>query len=145
MPLPAQRTRPAWQETWHVPAEQTWPAPQAVPALAPVHVPEAPQKSRSVCGLTQAPAQAIWPAGQLVAQAPAEQTWPDAQTVPAVGPVQAPEAPQKERSVCGLTQVPLQTIWPTGQLVAQVPAEQTWPEAQGVPSLPPVHVPEAPQ
>jgi hypothetical protein len=107
---PLQSTRPAWQETWQVPAEQTWPDAQAAPAFGAIQVPEAPQKNRSVCGLTQAPPQAIWPAGQLVVQAPAEQTWPDAQTVPAFGAVQLPEAPQKDRSVCGLTQEPAQAI-----------------------------------
>ena len=94
MHLPAQRTSPGWQETWQVPDEQTWPEPQAAPAVRPVQVPEAPQKDRSVCGLTQAPPQAIWPAGQLVVQAPAEQTWPEPQVVPALAPLQAPEAPQ---------------------------------------------------
>ena len=41
--VPPQFTRPAWQETWQVPALQTCPAPQTVPALAPLHVPLAPQ------------------------------------------------------------------------------------------------------
>ena len=94
MHLPAQRRRPAWQETWQVPAEQTWPAPQTLPAFGAVQLPEAPQKDRSVCGLMQEPPQVIWPAGQLVAQLPAEQTWPEPQAVPAAAPPQVPEAPQ---------------------------------------------------
>ena len=38
------------QETWQEPAAHTWPAAEAVPSLAPVQSPEAPQKLRSVCG-----------------------------------------------------------------------------------------------
>jgi hypothetical protein len=105
----------------------------------------APQKLGSDCGSTQVPPQTSWLPGQLVTQAPLEQTWPEAHTVPAVRPVQSPEAPQKARSVWGFTQALLQTIWPAGQLVAQRPFEQTWPETQVVPAVATEQAPEAPQ
>jgi hypothetical protein len=70
------------------------------------------------------PPQASSLPGQLVAQAPTEQTSPAAQTWPAVEPVQAPEAPQKARSVWGSTHFPEHTICPGGQTPAQLPPAQ---------------------
>jgi hypothetical protein len=61
--VPLQSISPAGQETAHTPEPlQTWPDGQAVPALAPVHAPEAPQNCRSVIGLTQVPLHSTRPA-----------------------------------------------------------------------------------
>jgi hypothetical protein len=46
-----------------------------------------------------------------------------------------PQAPQLLLSVCGLTHLPLQTIWPAAQ-DWHVPTWQSWPEAQTLPQAP---------
>jgi hypothetical protein len=122
---PPQLVSPAWQESAQAPAEQTWPEAQETPAAPPVQVPEAPQNARSAIGSTHFPPQSTWPAAQVTAQAPAEQTWPEAQATPAAPPVQAPEAPQKARSVSGSLHWPLQSRRPAWQVSPHCPAEQT--------------------
>ena len=136
MHWPPQLTRPAWQETWHVPPLQTCPEPQTAPADAPLQVPVAPQNPRSVCGSTHLPPQFTRPAWQETWQLPALHTWPDVHAVPADAPLQVPLAPQKARSVAGFTQVPPQLTKPGWQVRAQVPALQTVPAAHVVPQLP---------
>jgi hypothetical protein len=83
MHFPPQANSPERQLVAQAPAAQTCPAAHTVPAVPPVQAPLAPQKARSVSGSTHFPLQAIWPAGQLVAQIPAAQTWPPPQAVPA--------------------------------------------------------------
>jgi hypothetical protein len=82
------------QDTWQSPAEQTWPAGQMFPSLAPVQSPEAPQKVRLVSGSTQLPAHSTRLVGQESWQVPSEQTSPEVQAAPSLAPVQSPEAPQ---------------------------------------------------
>ena len=111
------------------------PAAQVVPSSAPVQVPEAPQKVRSVSGSTQVPPQERRPAWQDSSQVPAPlQMKPAAQVVPSSAPVQVPAAPQKVRSVSGSMQVPPQASRPAWHDSSQVPAPlQTEPAAQVVP------------
>jgi hypothetical protein len=83
-------------------------------------------------------------------QALAVHTCPiDVQSVPVPlpgVPSQRPAAPQWVASVAGTTQVPLQLIWPEGHWTTHEEALQNWPvNAQLVPTVPPVHAPEAPQ
>jgi len=106
--VPPQFTRPAWQETWQAPPLQTCPDAHVVPADAPLQVPVAPQNPRSVCGSTHLPPQSTSPVWQESWQVPALHTWPPPHAAPEVVPLQAPLAPQKARSVCGFTHLPLQ-------------------------------------
>ena len=59
---------------------------------------------------------------------PAVQTSPERQAVP--------QTPQFFRSLCRLTQAPLQSDSPVGQESAHLPAEQTSPALQLVPQVP---------
>jgi hypothetical protein len=93
--VPPQFTRPDWQESWHDPALQISPEPQTAPADAPVHVPLAPQWSRSVWASMHSLPHWVSPALQAtVAQTPAVQTCAEPQAVPANAPVHVPLAPQ---------------------------------------------------
>lgn len=65
--------------------------------------------------------------------------------MPAVPPVQAPEAPQKRRSVCGSTHCPEQLTCPDGHEVAQMPLTHAWPVAHAMPALPVPQSSRAPQ
>jgi hypothetical protein len=145
MQLPPQLIWVPPHETWHRPPEQTWPAGQTFPSLAPAQSPDAPQYVRFVSGSMQLPPHSTRLEGQESWQVPSEHTSPAAHEVPSLAPVQSPEAPQYPRSVCGLTHVPLQLICEPGQDTAQVPAPQTWPAGQTLPSFAPVQSPEAPQ
>lgn len=78
----------------HAPALHTSPAAQATPAFAPRQSPEAPQKRGDVAGSTHCPPQDTSPEAQLAPQAPPLQTSPLGHVVPALAPVQSPEAPQ---------------------------------------------------
>jgi hypothetical protein len=94
MQLPPQLICVPPQDTWQSPAEQTSPAGQTFPSLAPVQSPDAPQKLRLESGSTQLPTHSTRLMGQESWQAPSEQTSPEAQAVPSLAPVQSPEAPQ---------------------------------------------------
>jgi hypothetical protein len=109
---PPQFTCALWQLTAQAPLLQTSPDAQAVPALEPVHAPDAPQCRRSLFGSTQVPLQATIPLAQLSAQEPPLQTSPEAQVVPAFVPEQSPAAPQCDRSVIGSTHAPPQRALP---------------------------------
>jgi hypothetical protein len=128
-----------------VPFVQACPALQVAPAATPTQSADAPQCARSDWGSMHLPPHSTRPDWQLTWQVPALQTSPDAHVVPAPGPAQLPEAPQKARSVSGSTHVPSQSTRPDWQLTWQVPALQTSPAAQAWPALPPVHAPDAPQ
>ena len=93
-----------------------------MPALALAQSPLAPQKARSLSGLMQAAPHCTWLARHEVAQAPLAQTSPWLQLLPALALAQSPLAPQKARSLSGLTQPPPQKSWPAGQEGAQRPA-----------------------
>ncbi len=92
----------AEQVCTQLPAEQSWPSPQAVPFVAEEQVPEAPQCARSVNESMQWPPQFTRPAAQVTAHAPFEQTLPASQTVPHV--------PQFWLSLFNSTHEPLQ-LW----------------------------------
>jgi hypothetical protein len=142
--VPPQFTCPLGHETEQLPAAQTWPEAQTVPPLAPWQLPEAPQLSRLVCGLTQAPPQLIWPPGQDTWHVPPLQTLPVVHAVPALPPaLPTPHpavAPQLARLVCGSTQTPPQLTWLPGHDTWQTPLPQTLPAPQAVPALPPPSV-----
>lgn len=87
------------QVSAQLPATQSSPSPQLVPALAAVQSPDAPQKARSVSGSMQRPAQSTVPEVQESAQTPWVHRKPLAQAVPAFPTAQSPEAPQKASSV----------------------------------------------
>jgi hypothetical protein len=135
--LPPQSTRPAWQESWQEPPEQTWPEAQAVPQV--------PQLALSEAASTHFPPQSMRPDWQERAQVPPLQTSPEAQTDPDVGPEQLPEAPQKARSESGSTHLPPQSTSPAWQDNWQAPPEQVSPSVQAWPASAPAHEPEAPQ
>ncbi|MEI4907990.1 hypothetical protein Q8G40_28310, partial [Klebsiella pneumoniae] len=69
-----------------------------------MQLPLAPQWKLSVLGSTQAPSQSTNVGGQVVWHAPLEQNWPTRHTVPPVGPVQVPLAPQWVLLVVGSVQ-----------------------------------------
>src|SRR5262245_33913125 len=71
-----------------MPKEHTCPCGQALP--------QAPQLPGSLASVTQRPAHAVWPSGQMSWQLPAMQNWPIGQRVP--------QAPQFSGSVMGSTQ-----------------------------------------
>src|SRR5579863_193431 len=102
----------------HVPALQTWPAPQAFP--------HAPQSAALLVRSTQTPLHAVCPAGQ--AQAPFAQMAP----MPHV----APQAPQFAGSVFVFVQRPRQAVSPMVQLPAQWAALHTWPALHTLPHAP---------
>jgi hypothetical protein len=97
----------------HVPPVQIAPVPtvvpQAAPAEAPLHAPEAPQCVALVCGSTQTPPHEICEPGQLTWHAPATHILPvSEQSSPMLTPAQLPEAPQYVRLVLGSMQAPPQ-------------------------------------
>ena len=151
MQAPPHCTWEARQEVAQAPLAQTSPWLQSLPALGPAQSALAPQKARSVSGLTQPPPQKSWPAGQEGAQRPAWQISPGLQLLPALGPAQSPLAPQKERSVSGLTQVPPvpplppHSTWPARHEGAQAPPVQTSPSGQTVPAFGAAQSARAPQ
>ena len=97
--MPLQSVSPLWQESAHLPAEQTSPERHAVP--------HTPQWARSVLRLTQVPLQSDRPLWQESAHLPAEQTSPERHAVP--------HAPQLSRSLLRFTQVPVQSLKPLPQ------------------------------
>jgi hypothetical protein len=143
--VPLQFESPAWHDTTHLPAVQTSPATQEVPAFAPVQFPEAPQYWSLVSGLTQSPPHSTSVARQDTPQTPPEHVSPAPHALPTVAPVQAPDAPQKRLFVAGSMQPPAQSISVPGHVVPHTPALHTWPALHAVPALAPVHVPDAPQ
>jgi len=117
---------PSWTHVWGVQVATQAPATQAAPAGQAL--PQAPQLLGSVVTLAQAPAQTIWPAGQV--QVPETQAAPAEQTLP--------QAPQLLGSVDTLTQAPLlHLIWPGGHGgKRQAPFRQTAPAGQALPQAP---------
>ena len=73
---PPQLVRPARQDTWQTPTEQTVPDGQATP--------QAPQLLMSVCRSRQTPEQVLCPALHDTVHAPDEHTWPAPQPLPPV-------------------------------------------------------------
>jgi hypothetical protein len=144
---PPQLTWPLGHETEQVPALQTLPLAQLVPALPTPETPQpvvAPQCVRSVFGSTQTPPQLTCEPGHETEHEPLLHTLPLAQTAPAL-PLPLPQpavAPQWVRSVAGSTQTPPQLTCEPGHETEQVPALQTLPLAHTAPALP---VPETPQ
>jgi hypothetical protein len=98
--VPPHTRRPAWQGRAHAPFVHTWPTVHAVPALAPVQSPLAPQWVGLVRGSTQAPLQARRPDWQVEMHAPFEQCIPTSQELP--------QAPQLRLSIFSSTQTPPQ-------------------------------------
>ena len=101
------------------PAAQVWPVGQAWP--------QAPQLAPSVCVLTQAVPQSIWPVAQP--QTPAVQLSPVPQALP--------QEPQFAPLVCVSTQVAVapvgvQSVWPVGHVwpATHALAVHVWPVAQ---------------
>ena len=72
--VPLQLVSVAWQESWHAPDEQTWPAPQVLPHM--------PQFWRSVWVLAQTPPQSVNPDWQLTRHVPFEHNCPEGQATP---------------------------------------------------------------
>ena len=66
--VPEQLERPAWQDSVHLPDEQTCPAAQVAPHF--------PQLYTSVWVLTQVPLQLLSPERQVSEHLPDEQAWP---------------------------------------------------------------------
>ena len=94
----------------HAPDEQICPLAQTLP--------HEPQLNVSVCRLTHAPPQFVWPDGQpAVVQVPLAQTCPEAHTWP--------HDPQLFGSDCALAHTPPQNTWPDTQ--AHAPFTQTCP------------------
>jgi hypothetical protein len=118
---------------------------QALPSLAPVQLPNAPQKVRLVSGLTQVPPQFTSPAWHESEQTPALHTSPPEQTVPLFTPRQSPVAPQNVPSVCGSAQVPPQTICEPGHESLHNPSLHTSPDRQAAPTFVPRQSADAPQ
>jgi hypothetical protein len=108
-----------------VPAGQ--PQRPAVQVEPPLQVtPQAPQLALSVCGSTQAPAQAVRPAGHTSVQVPIEH---DCAAVHAL-----PQRPQLVVLVCTFTHTPPHTVVPGGHTHA--PRVQTVPPVQVRPQEP---------
>lgn len=63
------------------------------------------------------------PATHETWQVPAEQSCPDAHAVPALPPMQSPDAPQFVGLVCGSTHMLPQATWPATQLTTHAPFE----------------------
>jgi len=120
-----QSMRPDWQDSWHEPELQTYPARQVCPALNPWQSACAPQKTLLVLGSMQLPPHATSPGGQVSAHVPPEQTWPGWHWVPAFMPAQFALAPQYWVLVLGLTHDPPQSTRGAAQTDRHEPFEQT--------------------
>ena len=145
MHVELQLRSPFWQESWQTPFEHTCPALQTVPAAGPAQVPVAPQCSRLFTGSTHAPPQLTSPCWHDKEHTPLEQTRPAEHTVPELGPVQSPEAPQKRRLLLGSMHVEPQLMSPFWHESWQTPFEHTCPAPQTVPAPASAQAPVAPQ
>jgi hypothetical protein len=110
--VPLQLTCPAWHDTWQVLLLHTCPDVHAVPAVAPLHAPDAPQWALLVVGSMHVPLQLICEAGHETWHVPLLQTCPEEHAAPAFAPLHVPDAPQYVRLDVGSIQVPLQLICP---------------------------------
>ena len=84
-----------------------------------------PQLSGSVCVLTQAPLQYVWPPEQLVQR-------PPQQNMPSAPEHESPHVPQLLLSVCALTQALPQRVRPVGHW--QLPLTRVDPVGQQLPT-----------
>jgi hypothetical protein len=118
--LPPQSVSPGPHETWHVPEEQTRPAPQTLP--------HPPQLAGSTCSSTHALPHAVVPPAQTSPHVPIEQTCPVAHALP--------HMPQFAGSLDSLVQLVPQRVVPPAQKSPHAPTEQTSPAGHTFPHAP---------